>query len=175
MDPTAVYLMRNIWAEANYKIGVSSIPHRRVWQVEEAYGVGPMIMATVWFPTRTAATKAERLWHQYLLDYRTDDHGGKEWFCLTSALVNEFLEWAKLSPDGTKLKLQAKAQRLSKSESYRLTKLLVDAIPTHAEQPRARKPIRQRNSQRATRDQGRRDELPRDSRSKPSNRKGRRT
>jgi hypothetical protein len=130
MDPTAVYLMRNIFSEANYKIGVSSIPHRRVWQVEESYGVGPMIVATAWFPTRTAANKAEKLWHLYLAEYRTDDHGGKEWFCLPQRFVDAFVEWVKNSPDGVHLKLQAKAQVLSRKDANRITKSLIASIPT---------------------------------------------
>jgi T5orf172 domain len=129
MEPTAVYLMRNIWSEANYKVGVSSIPHRRVWQVEEAYGVGPMIVSTVWFPTRYSATKAEGLWHKYLKEYQTDDHGGREWFCLPDHIVSEFVEWAKLSPDGTMLKLKVKAQRLSKAEVRQLSTTLLRSIP----------------------------------------------
>lgn len=133
MDPTAVYLMRNIWAESTYKIGVSSIPHRRVWQVEEAYGVGPMIVSTVWFPTRAAAYKAEKTWHHLFRDYLTDDHGGKEWFCLHDDHVSLFLEWAKLSPDGTTLKLKSKAQQLSRAESTGITRSLLSAIP---KQPR---------------------------------------
>ena len=131
MDPTAVYLMRNIWAEANYKIGVSSIPYRRVWQVEESYGVGPMIMATAWFPTRSAATKAERLWHQYLSEYQTDDHGGKEWFCLPQRFVDAFTDWASSSPDGVHLKLRAKAQTLSRKDANQISKSLIASIPTH--------------------------------------------
>lgn len=131
MDPTAVYLMRNIWAESNYKVGISSIPHRRVWQVEESYGVAPLIVTTVWFPTRYAAAKAEGLWHEYLRDYRTDDHGGKEWFCLPDHLIQEFLEWAKLTPDGVMLKLKTKAKQLTKSESNRISRTLTSAIPHH--------------------------------------------
>jgi hypothetical protein len=130
MDPTAVYLMRNIWAEANYKIGVSSIPHRRVWQVEEAYGVGPMIMTLAWFPTRSAANKAEKFWHKLLAEYQTNDHGGNEWFCLPDSQVELFLSWAKNSPDGAMLKLKAKAGKLSRSESTKLTNKLINLIPT---------------------------------------------
>lgn len=136
MDPTAVYLMRNIWAESNYKVGVSSIPHRRVWQVEEQYGVGPMIVATVWFPTRYAATKAESLWHKYLNQYLTDDHGGKEWFCLPNAIVEEFLQWAKQSPDGVMLKLKAKAEKLTQSEVRRISTQLTRSIPYGSSQHR---------------------------------------
>jgi len=145
MDPTAVYLMRNIFAEANYKVGVSSIPHRRVWQVEESYGAGPMIVATVWFPTRAAANKAEKLWHQYLHEYLTDDHGGKEWFALPDRFVKEFIRWSAMSPDGATLKLRVKAQTLTKGEAMNLSKTLIAAIPTHdgrSKVPKTTKPRR---------------------------------
>jgi hypothetical protein len=129
MNPTAVYLMRNIWAEANYKIGISSIPYRRKWQVEESYGVAPVIAAVVWFPTRHAAETAEKALHGFLAEYRTDDHGGKEWFCLPQTVVDEFIVWSKQSPDGAMLKLQVKADKLSRSEARKLTTQLLGSIP----------------------------------------------
>ena len=173
MDPTAVYLMRNIFSESNYKIGVSSIPYRRVWQVEESYGVGPVIATTVWFPTRYAATKAEALWHQYLHQYQTDDHGGKEWFCLPEAIVKEFLHWAKESPDGVMLKLKAKAQKLSQAEVRRISTQLLRSIPNERTTRTADRPTQavcKGDPKRTPRSKRRRDELPRDSRSKPPNR-----
>ena len=127
--PTAVYLLRNIWSEANYKVGVASVIQRRQWQVEEAYGVAPVLVGSAWFPTRKDAQRAESTWHKYLAEFRSDDHGGKEWFTLPSHKVRQLVEWLKLSPNEAYLKLLIKANRLSVAEAKQITTKLLNAIP----------------------------------------------
>jgi T5orf172 domain len=129
--PTAVYLFRNVWAEANYKIGIASIIDRRKWQIVEAYQVAPILVTAVWFPSRTAAKEAEKRWHQWFKDAWTDDHSGKEWFSLTDSQLKEFVTWAKYSPDEALLKLKHKSGLLTNDEAYSLTRNLLNSIPTH--------------------------------------------
>lgn len=161
MKPTAVYLMRNIWAEANYKVGIASVIDRRRFQIEETYQVAPVLVAAAWFPTKEAAACAERRWHKYFCAFQTDDHSGREWFALPLQAVQQFIEWSKMSPDGAVLKLQAIAgHRLPNS----VTDSLISAIPTHERRTYTRKTLCQGNSKRAARDKRRGDELSRDSR-----------
>ena len=47
--PHAVYLMKNMWSDANYKIGFSNNPSRRGVEVEDQYGVEPKLSAPVGF------------------------------------------------------------------------------------------------------------------------------
>lgn len=96
--PHAVYLMFNAWSAANYKVGMSSCPDRRMCEVEETYeNVQPKLVAVCWFTTEGQARKAENIWHRRFAKKRTDDQGGKEWFSLTENDVTEFEKWAALS------------------------------------------------------------------------------
>lgn len=94
MSCTAVYLMHNAWSEANYKVGVSKAPPRRSGQVCIEYEVDPDIIQTVWFTCEKSARLAEKYWHRYLQDFRTDDHSGKEWFALSQEYVQKFCRWS---------------------------------------------------------------------------------
>ena len=147
-DPTAVYLVRNIWAEANYKIGIASVIDRRKFQIEEQYGVGPMVVAAVWFPSRKAAQKAETLWHRYFKDSVTDDHGGHEWFSLTTSQLKEFTVWAEYGPNEALLKLKAKGGLLEYRDARDLESTLIQCIPTHG---RHRSSVSRTDKKRATR------------------------
>jgi hypothetical protein len=126
---TAVYLLRNIWAEANYKVGIASVLDRRKWQIEESYGVGPVIVGSAWFPSRQDARQAEKLWHRYLRESRSDDHGGKEWFSLTPEQVKQFVTWLQLSPDEAMLKLKLRAGQLTPAEAKTISTKLIRSIP----------------------------------------------
>ena len=97
--PHAVYLMKNMWSDANYKIGFSNNPSRRGVEVEDQYGVEPKIICTCWFPTEFDARAAERIWHRRYENNRSEDHSGKEWFALTRTQVSEFEQWCLNSPD----------------------------------------------------------------------------
>ena len=101
--PHAVYLMKNDWSESNYKVGFSNNPSRRSTEMEENYGVNPSIISTCWFPSEYDARAAELIWHRRFASYRSDDHGGREWFSLPSAHVDEFKEWCSHSPDHQEL------------------------------------------------------------------------
>jgi len=147
-DPTAVYLIRNIWAEANYKIGIASVIDRRKFQIEEQYGVGPMVVAAVWFPSRRAAQKAETLWHHYYKESTTNDHGGHEWFSLTNTQLDEFMVWAEYGPNEALLKLKAKGGLLDHRDARDMETTLISCIPTHG---RHRTPLSRANKKRATR------------------------
>lgn len=91
---TAVYLLKNRWSESNYKIGISNSPSRRIIEVNELYEVDAVVVTCLWFPRVIDAQISETTWHRRLAQYRTDDHGGKEWFCLTPSQVDSFKEWA---------------------------------------------------------------------------------
>ena len=93
-EPTALYLMKNRWSDSNYKIGVSRSPIRRLYEVNENYHVDAKIICTLWFPSTYFARRAESIWHARFIDWRTDDHGGNEWFSLTPKQVSEVTVWA---------------------------------------------------------------------------------
>jgi hypothetical protein len=97
MTCTALYLMRNTWSEANYKVGISKSPGRRQAEVIFTYDVEPVITTTAWFTSKHNAQEAERSWHRFLEEYRTDDHGGKEWFSLPTDKLHLFKQWASIS------------------------------------------------------------------------------
>jgi hypothetical protein len=96
-DPHAVYLMKNRWSEANYKLGFSRRPEIRKVEVDHDYQVDPHLLAVCWFPTERDARAAETIWHTRLACCRTDDHGGREWFSLNSTQVDEFVQWCSRS------------------------------------------------------------------------------
>lgn len=128
--PTAVYLMRNEWAESNFKIGVSNNPFRRHYEVEDQYlNVYPTILGTCWFPQQDQARKAEHIWHQRHSEKRTDDHGGREWFSLSERDISEFLQWTSKSKTDSELKdwLFRLGASLDAVNSYR--RQLINAIP----------------------------------------------
>jgi len=101
--PHAVYLMKNLWSESNYKIGFSKNPTRRGVEVDHQYGVEPRILSTCWFPTEKDARAAELIWHKRYKDFRSDDHGGREWFALKQSQVKEFTKWCSYSLDRLQL------------------------------------------------------------------------
>ena len=104
VSPTTVYLIRNVWSEANYKVGVTGNVSRRIAEIEEQYGVEAQLIDSCWFPTRNDAEKAELTWHRRYAENRTDDHGGREWFSLGKTQITEFCDWAELSLTGDALK-----------------------------------------------------------------------
>lgn len=97
MTISCVYLIHNTWSEANYKVGMSQSPSRRIGQIGETYEVEPVLIAATWFTDAKTAQRAETYWHRYFQDFLTDDHSGKEWFALTPAQVEMFCKWCELS------------------------------------------------------------------------------
>ena len=97
MTISCVYLIHNEWSEANYKVGTSKSPSRRLGQIGETYDVEPVLLASAWFTAPKTAQKAETFWHRYLQDFTTDDHSGDEWFALTPQQVEMFCKWCDLS------------------------------------------------------------------------------
>lgn len=127
--PHAVYLMKNVWSTANYKVGFSKNPTRRGVEVDNQYGVEPRIIATCWFPTEFDARAAEKIWHRRFEDSRSDDHGGREWFSLTSSQVDEFMSWCSHSPDHLQLLSGLFNGHLSLKQVKKLTNTLFTHIP----------------------------------------------
>lgn len=127
--PHAVYLMKNLWSESNYKVGFSNNPSRRVVEVDHHYGVQPRILSTCWFPTEKDARAAELIWHKRFADFQSDDHGGREWFSLPRARVNEFSEWCSNSPDRLQLLDDLFKGHLTVSQVKSLTSKLFNSIP----------------------------------------------
>lgn len=97
MKCTSVYLIFNSWSTANYKIGMSSNPARRIGEILVNYEVDPVLISTAWFTEEKAAQTAETWWHRYLSDYRTDDHSGDEWFALTTKQLSRYKRWSDQS------------------------------------------------------------------------------
>jgi hypothetical protein len=129
VSPTTVYLIRNVWSEANYKVGVTGNVPRRIAEIEEQYGVEAQLIDSCWFPTQQAAAAAEKIWHKILGQYQTDDHGGKEWFSLPARRVEEFRTWASLSMPGTALKRWLFVEGSSTAEVKAFLDKLFKALP----------------------------------------------
>ena len=128
-DPHAVYLMRNEWSEANFKIGISNRPFRRHLEVDDQYGVSSRIITTCWFPNRHFAGKAELIWHKRYNELQTDDHGGREWFSLGKTQIDEFCAWAELSMPGDALKQWLFRDGASYKEVKAFVSQLFNGIP----------------------------------------------
>jgi predicted GIY-YIG superfamily endonuclease len=129
IHPTAVYLIKNTWSEANFKIGITANIPRRIAEIEDQYGVDARLIYACWFPDKVPAGKAEWIWHKRYSHLLTDDHGGKEWFSLGKEQVSEFFEWSKLSLPELDLKKKIFMVGSSKSEIRSLTDQLFQGIP----------------------------------------------
>lgn len=127
--PHAVYLMKNLWSESNYKVGFSNNPTRRGVEVDHHYGVEPRILSTCWFPTEKDARAAEHIWHIRFKECRSDDHGGREWFSLTSLQVDEFTQWCSHSLDRLQLLDGLFKGHLNLNQVKQLTNRLFTLIP----------------------------------------------
>jgi hypothetical protein len=135
-DPCAVYLMRNEWADSNYKIGISCRPNVRDLEVRDQYkNVSTIVHATCWFPSSRFARKAETGWHRYFSEYRTDDHGGREWFSLTQFQVSKFLEWSINAKSDHDLKHWLFADGARKSDVRDYQQFLLKSIPHRRRAP----------------------------------------
>ena len=128
-SPHAVYLMKNLWSESNYKIGFSNNPTRRGAEGDHHYGVEPRILSTCWFPSEKDARAAELIWHKRFKDFRSDDHSGREWFSLKPSQVDEFLHWCEFSPDHYKLLDDLFKGRMNFDQVKQLTSKLFNQIP----------------------------------------------
>ena len=135
MKCTALYLMHNVWSEANYKVGLSSSPPRRSGQVCVDYEVEPVIIQTAWFTCEKMARLAETYWHRYLQDFRTDDHPGKEWFALTNDYVQKFCKWSELSKSHFDIAKWVFNIGASKRQLGDYDYGLIRAIPRHRDPP----------------------------------------
>ena len=97
MKCTALYLIYNDWSESNYKVGISSYPARRLGEIAVTYQVEPRLLNQAWFTSKSAAQKAEVSWHRFLSEFRTDDHGGDEWFALDRNTKERISDWCNSS------------------------------------------------------------------------------
>lgn len=134
MKCTSVYLIHNSWSIANYKVGLSSNPARRIGEILVNYDVEPVLITTAWFTEPLAAKTAETWWHRYLKEFRTDDHPGDEWFSMTEQLLSNFKKWSAKSRsqcDHLSWMLQA-----SREERNNYDTQLLKAIPRHNNPPR---------------------------------------
>lgn len=135
-DPCCVYLLRNEWSEANYKIGISNNPDRRCIEVRETYkNVLPKVLTTAWFPRKRSAFKAEQQWHRAEKMYLSDDHGGKEWFSLPQETVEMFTTWASQSLDLRALRHWLFAEGAKSDEIRDYTESLLRDIPRNYTRP----------------------------------------
>jgi hypothetical protein len=129
MKPTAVYLIRSDQIDGLFKVGLSDSVVRRVVQVKDSYHVGGSIEAQAWFPTRQAAIKAEKIWHNFLSELHETSVSGREWFRLDTELVNVFKRWATLSPNVLPLKARIKSGRMTLYQAEQLSNQLLMSIP----------------------------------------------
>lgn len=128
--PNAVYLMKNNWSDNNYKIGYSNNPTRRRQEVEENYdNVDPRIITEVWLPTTQYARKIEARWHKRFKKNLSNDHGGREWFTLTTKEIQAFLEWSEQSMNERALQDFLFRDAASKQSVYEYCYSLLDTIP----------------------------------------------
>ena len=134
--PHAVYLMRNLWSESNYKIGFSNNPTRRGVEVDHQYDVEPRILSVCWFPSEKDARAAELIWHKRYKEYRSDDHSGREWFSLKQSQVDEFLHWCESSPDRSQLLDYLFKGHMTFRQIKQLTSTLFNQIPKPMKHPR---------------------------------------
>ena len=133
--PHAVYLMKNQWSESNYKIGFSNNPGRRGAEVDFQYEVQPKILSVCWFPTEKDARAAEKLWHRYLKDHRSDDHGGREWFSLTNEVIGMFKEWSENSISELALTDNLFKGLMNERQVRDYTSKLITTVPRERKQP----------------------------------------
>jgi hypothetical protein len=97
--------------------------------MEENYGVNPSIISTCWFPTEKDARAAELIWHKRFKEFRSDDHGGREWFALSQSQVTEFTHWCSYSMDHIQLLDGLFKGHLSLKQIKQLTDNLFFQIP----------------------------------------------
>jgi hypothetical protein len=135
-DPHAVYLMKNRWSDANYKLGFSRRPAIRKVEVDHDYSVDPHLLAVCWLPTEKDARAAERIWHSQLAHLRTDDHGGREWFSLSETHVHQFCSWCEHSLDFQILLDDLFSGRMDRSQIHGYSRLLIKSIPKSTKPPR---------------------------------------
>jgi hypothetical protein len=129
--PTAVYLIKNTWSVANYKVGITSNIPRRIAEIEDQYGVDAKLIYACWFPDKDSAKKAELFWHRHFADCLTDDHPGKEWFSLPPPAVKKFQIWSLASPSKQTILRKVYKMGLSMKALKRLSSQLVGLIPHH--------------------------------------------
>lgn len=93
---TAVYLMADL-ASGDVKIGISTRPDIRAKQVAATYQVGEIYIAGIcWFRSKREAIRHEREFHRIYKSRRTQERGGREWFCLSRTEIESFLEGMRL-------------------------------------------------------------------------------
>jgi hypothetical protein len=121
--------MYNRWSADNYKIGFSKDPSRRGVEVKDTYEVDLKIISSCWFTTQFDARAAEKHWHRYFSDNQTIDHGGKEWFALSTSDVQTFTSWSALSPNKDELLDNLFKGHLTTKQVKDLTDKLFNSIP----------------------------------------------
>jgi hypothetical protein len=136
MTITSVYLVYNEWSAANYKVGMTNSSPRRIGQILDEYGVEPKLISRVWFTTKAAARAAEKMWHKFLSEFQTSDHGGKEWFSLSPAHVQRFTDWANSGSTYNQLSYWLYFQGASDSDAEAYDEGLLKTIPRSYTPPR---------------------------------------
>ena len=120
MDKCALYLVRDHYSGA-VKIGISKHPQKRLSQIAAHYAVGRVsIIKTTWFTTRDAARSWESNFHKRYRIHRSPEQGGREWFDLTDAQIQGFVEWMEASTNQRAIKIitvQAEAEKSDKELS----------------------------------------------------------
>ena len=140
MKPTAVYLISSD-TPGLFKVGLSDCVPRRSHQVSLHYHLGSSVRAEAWLPSRRTAQQAETAWHRFLNPLRADDVKGREWFNLTSELVDQIIDWTKLSPGLMPLKMSLKSGRMTPYQIEQLSTTLLKAIPDGRIKGRSRSPV----------------------------------
>ena len=80
------------------KIGISNNPRERKKEIEEQYNVGEVRgISITWFLTRKEALFWESEFHKKFRLKHSPLRGGKEWFSLNSAEINDFVDWMRES------------------------------------------------------------------------------
>ncbi len=109
-----LYLVRDHHSVA-VKIGISKHPHKRLSQIAAHYAVGRVsIIQTTWFTSRDAARSWESNVHKRYRIHRSPEQGEREWFDLTDAQIQGFVERMEASTNQREIKfitVQAKAEK----------------------------------------------------------------
>lgn len=129
VSPTAVYLIKNTWSEANYKVGITANIPRRIAEIEDQYGVDASLVYACWLPTKESAQRAEHYWHKHFSEYWTDDHPGKEWFSLASTNLMKYRDWCSKSPSKHNLLSALYKQGMSLKKIREFSTDLLKSIP----------------------------------------------
>ncbi|KZR92380.1 T5orf172 domain protein [Synechococcus sp. MIT S9509] len=116
MDKCALYIVRDQYSGA-VKIGISKHPKKRLQQIADHYNVGRVsLLKTTWFTTRDTARSWESNFHKRYAANKSPEQGGREWFDLTDAQINGFIDWMEASTNKRAVKVVTVLASAWKSE-----------------------------------------------------------